>query len=194
MSGDFDGDGDEDIVVSSYADDFLIFYTNNGSGSFSFSSTKAVGLEPGVLETIDLNDDSILDLVVSQPDGGYSHVYLGNGNGTFQSRITFDSVGYFIDIDFADIDNDGRIDMVGSNVSGATSEVAVFLNQGSGIFSSRRTFVVGLPTYAVELGDFNEDGKVDIVTGHNGARMSILFGNGDGTFQTHQTIGSAEVS
>src|SRR5262249_24326810 len=71
------------------------------------------------------------------------------------------------------------IDMSGDNVS-------VLLNDGTGTFAAAQTYTVGGAPTSVAVGDFNRDGKLDIVTANSNSTMSVLLNNGDGTFGAAQ--------
>src|SRR5438093_2776587 len=52
-------------------------------------------------------------------------------------------------------------------------------------FTAARTFKVGSSPYAVATGDFNGDGRLDLVAGtYSSSNVFVLLSNGDGTFQT----------
>jgi hypothetical protein len=90
-----------------------------------------------------------------------------------------------------DFNDDGKLDIAVSNY--ASNTIAVFLNKGDGTFGSPVVTTVN-PLGALGLGpivagDFNEDGKMDLIvaTIAGGQSNIVLLGNGDGTF----TQGSA---
>jgi hypothetical protein len=91
----------------------------------------------------------------------------------------------------ADFNNDGILDLVVANSGDNT--VSVLLGKGDGSFQPAVSFAAGTFPTSVAVGDFNGDGQLDLAvtnvgdsSGH-GTGVSILLGNGDGTFQAPQT-------
>ena len=76
----------------------------------------------------------------------------------------------------ADVNRDGRTDLVGSAGHRSAAEVAVSIGRGDGTFAAPRS--VGVAASPIGVGDFNNDSRIDIVV----TGVSILPGNGDGTF------------
>ena len=86
------------------------------------------------------------------------------------------------DIAAGDLDNDGDIDLAVTHFQ--TNDVTVFLNDGSGWFTPSTPVSVhdGNSIGPIKLGDFDQDGDLDIVVGTSQQRVSVLLNNGDGTF------------
>ena len=149
----------------------------------------------------DLNGDGKPDLVVSNYNNtifginnhaGTIAVLLGNGDGTFQAQNTF-AAGYVTkSLAVADLNGDGKPDLVVGNLQSKTGTytVSVVLGNGDGTFQSRRTFASGKVPSSVVVGDVNGDGKPDLVVANSNykAIVSVLLGNGDGTFQAPTTF------
>lgn len=87
----------------------------------------------------------------------------------------------------ADLNEDGKLDIVAANQTDGT--VSVLLGVGDGTFTAQQTFVVGASPTSHVIADLNGDDHLDIAVANGGAgTISVLLGNGDGTFQTQQTL------
>ena len=145
----------------------------------------AVGISPGV-STIQAASGKIsgsTNLTVFTPSAPPFNFVAGQ---TFNSGDT-SAMGVVL----ADYDGDGKIDIAVSNTNAKT--IAVFLNDGTGHFGSAITTTVTTPATLglIAGGDFNEDGKADLVLGtiSGGDQVNrILLGNGDGTFAVQPAI------
>ena len=186
-AGDFNGDGNPDVVTANSVDNTVTVLLGDGASGFTAAagSPFAVGPHPQSVAVADFNRDGNLDVVTANSVGSTVSVLLGNGAGGFTAAAGSPfAVGTNPQsVAVADFNGDGKPDIVTAN-NGA-NDVTVLLGDGTGGFAEApgSPFPVGLFPQSVAVRDFNGDGKPDIVTvnsGNNTAR--ILMGNGSGGF------------
>jgi hypothetical protein len=104
--------------------------------------------------------------------------------GQFETRGTSPVASLSFSIVLGDFNHDGKLDMAAPSFS--TEQVAVFLGNGNGTFQPPVYYSVGFEPSSVAIADFNHDGNLDLAVANAGAAsnsVSILLGNGDGTFR-----------
>jgi hypothetical protein len=163
------------------------------SVSFGPPATLAVGLQPGPVVTADLGNGHQDIVVLNQgqfPARASSvSVLLGNGDGTFQPAITTSLLPGATSIAVGDFNRDGKLDL--AITSGLNNAVEILRGNGDGTFQTNPLIIsVGtqqnfLPSIqSVAVGDFLHNGKLDLAVANPGSNtVSVLLGNGDGTFQ-----------
>lgn len=198
---DVNNDGRADIVSTNACGDCdegsVVVLIGNGDGTFQDPvSYPSGGYGPQSVALADLNGDGYADLVVTNlcqiitycvP--GIVSVFLNNGDGTFAPAVIYTSGGDDpISVALADVNGDDIQDIVVANQTGG---VGVLLGNGDGTFQAAISYPVGgWDTTSVAVADVNGDGYLDLVTANwcdgtseckNGS-VSVLFGNGNGTF------------
>lgn len=165
------------------------------------------GISPSALGTGDFTEDGILDVVVAyarcdsqkpqvdplacpaEDRNGRVAIFLG-GVPYGRSFRPAESAQRFVvgelprSLVIGDFNNDGHLDVVVANFgSGGRGSLSILLGNGKGGFQSRRAVSLGGSPKDIEAGDFNQDGKLDVVVAFiNTRRMAVLLGDGKGDF------------
>jgi hypothetical protein len=182
-SGDLDGDGAIDLAVANLGSDNVTVLLGTGGGSFLQGQTVTTGDSPDSVALADLNSDGVLDMVVATDGSNSFRVFLGTGSGTFKVIQDIATGNDPQSIAVADFDRDGAKDVAVANWS--DHNVSIFLGNGDGSFDEvlDGPYAVGNYPDWVAVGDFNGDSAKDLAVADEGSNtVSVLLGNGDGTF------------
>jgi hypothetical protein len=172
-AADFNHDGKLDMILDSYV------YLGNGDGTFEPPIPIANG--GCVMAVSDLNRDGNLDVITLNSNQKAIWVHFGDGTGNFSSGTEYKLSNYSGPLAVADFNGDSYPDIAVLN--GGVQDVTILLNNQDGTFKVGDTFDGG--AYALVAGDFNNDSKQDLVISggvHGGGGLSVIIGNGDGTF------------
>ncbi len=200
--GDFNRDGIQDLVATNDSLNQVAIILGNGDGSFQAPSYYPVGAAPWNVVVGDLNQDGFLDLAVASDGSSSISVLQGNGDGTFQPYIAFNTGASQVgSVAIGDFNGDGYPDL--ASTSAPDNSIYILLNKATPTpsFQAAVPYVLndGTPTpapYYLTIGDFNRDGKLDIISANNGnATAGVMLGTGTGTFgaMTYYPIGSGNI-
>ncbi|HUM05201.1 MAG TPA: FG-GAP-like repeat-containing protein [Terriglobales bacterium] len=186
---DFNGDGNIDLAVginSVAGGEPASAAILLGDGQGNFTPVAGSPTVPGGLPVAaaDFNQDGIPDLLLSDPFNRYLTVLLGRGDGTFNQAPGTPLISSYgvAPIAMGDFNGDGILDLA---AAGAYYMI-MWIGNGDGSFTAMPTTGSYYPAdsfYSMVVGDFNGDGNADIAAAYLGnAPITILLGNGDGTF------------
>jgi Bacterial Ig-like domain (group 3)/FG-GAP-like repeat len=208
VQADFNGDGKQDVLYSAYSSGGLSVVLSNGDGTFQAPlalSFPATDCPLAYAAVADFDDDSKLDIAVAYPgdvscggsDGTVSGYFLarGKGDGTFATPVFYPFGNGLYSVTAADFNLDGIPDLIldDTPADGSGSYQISFLpGNGDGTFGLGGSVLSDYRITQVIAGDYNSDGKPDLVllsTGevqdqpfYQSAGIMLLPGNGDGTF------------
>jgi hypothetical protein len=182
--GDFNGDGKQDLVVSSQTPPAVWLLTGAGDGTFTPTELSSLSYDPGDwprgVEVRDFDGDGHLDIALNASNA--VQLLYGHGDGTFDPPLVIAiAARNAVWLVSADFNQDGRLDLV----LGTAGTTRTYLG------GANRTFTEVLATSPCSAGkwlvhsDLNGDGKEDLVgVGNYGSTVFACPGNGDGTFQS----------
>ncbi|MDB6110778.1 MAG: hypothetical protein JWR69_2528 [Pedosphaera sp.] len=149
-----------------------LLFRNNGTNTFtSITLSSLTNLADGSITWADYDNDGDPELLItgnpnsSLLSGARTWLYR-NDNGVFtDSKIMLPAVSKSA-VAWADVDNDGDLDLLIAGQTGSTASMAItklFRNDGHNILTEVPTSLPGVTHCAVAFGDYDNDGKVDIL-------------------------------
>jgi hypothetical protein len=224
VTGDFNGDGFQDIAVANKVDDTISIILGNGDGTFKAPLTfgLATGFQPTALAIGQFTNSGHTDLAVTEipsvsNNNGSLQVFLGNGDGTFnQAPQSPYQVGNTpLSVATGDFNQDGVLDLVVAN-SGAPStatngasvtgnSVSILLgnanpteiNTGNGTFGAPTSYPAGNGPSSIAVADYDQDGSADLAVADqldNAVTVLLNAGNNLFTALPELPVGDAPVS
>jgi hypothetical protein len=189
--GDFDGDKLNDVIVRSPAGQ-LYLYRGNGKGGWIDPSTNIQIGSSGwqnftaVFSPGDFNGDGFSDVIVRAKDGEL-RLYRGNGKGGWQNGSKADVIGvgwqnFTAILSAGDFTGDNFSDVIVRNAAG---QLLLYRGNGKGSWlNGTDPDVIGTGwnsfNYIFSPGDWNSDGRPDLITRNAAGELRLYRGNGKG--------------
>jgi len=203
IKGDFNGDGNPDLAVANFAGTITVLL-GNGTGGFvavkeylAGAGTCAGGCFVDNIVEGDFDADGKRDLAVTIGADNVHRlgVLSGNGDGSFSAPRYLTIAGEPKSLAAQDFNNDGKTDLAVVYISGVNDSVAILLSDGTGSFGAARILALSghaSTTSSLVTGDFNTDGKLDLIVPISSPPwgLSLLLGVGNGSFDSPQSVSS----
>lgn len=191
--GDFDGDGDEDLLLTGYDYNYythVILYSNEGGGNF-LTYMEFPGSSSGEGRFCDFNNDGFLDVIIT---GDLSTDIYENFYYEFYYTININMFSvYKSSLDIGDYDKDGDMDFI---ITGATSynpvtiepispEIRLYRNEGNFNFTSQYLTIPAVSCGSVKFGDYDNDGDLDLLVAGKtsiGMASTMVYRNDNGSY------------
>lgn len=197
--GDYNNDGYLDFIITGLAGQYpnqylkTALYLNSGGYFYEISNFPLaidVSYQKGRIKWIDYNNDNNLDLFITgDTDITYnivqvSKLYKNNGSGTFTEVTNLPFANKMGCAGWADFDNDGDFDLL------LTSDTTcIYISEGNDLFTKLSDFPINMiANKPFALGDYNNDGYIDILAYVSGNNISVFKNNGNGSFIEQTTI------
>jgi hypothetical protein len=192
ISADLNGDGVPDLVTANINGNSVSVLIGNGDGTFQTAVEYPVGSQPVQIVVADINHDGRPDLAVVNSGSYNITILLGRGDGTFKLPLTVSVAPHPpVALAIGDFNGDGNPDLA---VVSSNQSVTVLLGHGDGSFDQSAdffvTFASALAVTQIVAANINSDNILDLVILNEIPNsVTVLLGNGDGTFQVGQTYG-----
>ena len=187
-AADFDGDGDLDLAATNGGGDDVAVFQQIGGASYDLAAADVVLGSPlstpnlAAIAVADLDGDGDLDVVSANPGSSTLAIFEQLSPGVFASDPAA-VLGSASDTNGAravvavDLNGDGLIDIASANAVGGT--VAVFLQDPVDGFHADADFVLGAgligAPVSIAAGDFDGDGRMDLVTANSSGNSIAVF-------------------
>jgi len=208
---DVDGDDDMDLAYNgqtSGGTGYSALFINDGSGTFSISTSTLTPLKYSSLAFGNVNGDGDIDLLMSGTNNGGTDqtiLYENDGLGNFSVVVATPFLGLQApDINFLDVDGDLDQDiLLNGYVSGTIATTKMYINDGVGNYSEQASGIANIAWGEIGYSDVDGDGDYDILsTGYINATdnsTDLYLNNGSGAFtldvtNTFVNLGNSTVS
>jgi hypothetical protein len=174
--------GRKDVIITSSGSGagarFAAYRYVAGPPSFAAPAGFATGLDPSAVKTADTNRDGSPDVITGNVQSSNASVLSGNGTGSLGGAFPINTGGRTVDLEAADMNRDGILDLVVTTDITNTA-VSILTGNASGTFLAPASFAPGPAPNKVAVADFDRDGDVDVaLTNDTATGFSVLLNAG----------------
>lgn len=153
---------------------YMQHFSGDGSGSLASTRVHAAGVGTTSIAADDVNGDGFVDAVVSNQNSNSLSLFVSTGTG-YSTAATV-RIGNPMDVAIADMNGDRRPDLV---VAAFDDPITVFAGNGAGGFVLSTGMNTGPNPVALDLGDLDHDGDLDVFVANGGtANQTVLRNSG----------------
>lgn len=192
---DCNGDGHDDIFITNRIAGNLSLLINDGTGQFTVEPMDTDGSAETSCAVADANNDGISDIFIGMFTNPELALLLGDGQGgfTLSDRVPVNGSPWMIAA--ADFNGDGFADVASANSNG--NRLAVAFGDGTGQLSAPEHYAHTTLRFplAIDLGDLDGDGDIDIVTSnYSGPTFAVFENDGAGNFSVASILRSPDLA
>jgi len=180
-TGDFDGDGSDDIAAARSGSGVVRFWFGSGIGTFTGGTDISVGASPLSLAAADLDHDGVDDVAVANSQDATLSVIRGDYSRTLLAATAQavtsppDNTANPVAIAIIDLNRDGIEDVSVANATAGS--ISVFSGKGDGTFAAPDSFATGASPSMLTSTDLDGSGNDLFSASTTGLDYSILFNN-----------------
>ncbi len=181
--GDIDGDTKADIVTTNqFGENISVLLNTSSTGNISFASKVdyASSTGPFSVAIVDLNGDNKNDIAVAVLNSNQVAVFRNTstiGSISLATRVNFASGTSVASLSVGDFDGDGKPDIATANSGSTANSTSILRNTSTATtisFATKVDVSTGTGPSSVAVGDFNSDGRLDIVTANSGPNVNTV--------------------
>ena len=186
-SGDLNGDGHPDIVLTRLGSGSVSVLLGSGKGGFAAGIDYPAGATVSNALVADFNGDGKLDVAVTDSATGSIDVLFGNGDGTFSKPAVYTGVKNPVALAAGYFTGSGKTDLAVASSTG----VAILLNDGTGHFASAVAVPVTSQPRSLAAADLKAAGHDDLVLASQDGSITVLLSDGAGHFSAQPAISAS---
>ena len=172
---DIDNDGIKDIIILKRLQDRIDLLKGDGNNSFTEITNDQLFDNPSAMRQTDLDGDQINEIVVADENGIYLLKYI---NESFVTTTLSTEIVEALDIQIADMDNDGKMDIVAASDDFFGNGVYTLINNGSDSDWSSQSITTNIDPSSILVIDIDYDGNKDVLVGNSEGDSYLYMSSG----------------